>query len=261
MSGLQKVLKEIRGRIALVTVNRPEALNALDQETLAGLETVFSELSQDPSVAAVVLTGSGEKAFIAGADIRELSGLDAVTAKEFSRRGQGVLNAVAKFSKPVVAAVNGFCLGGGCEVALACHLRVAGRRAKFGLPEVKLGLIPGYGGTQRLARLIGRGAAWEMMLSGELISAEEGFRVGLVNRVVENEILIEESLKIASNIIANSPTAVRYCLEAVNSGSQMPLLEALDLESTLFGLCFATQDAEEGISAFLEKRKPDFKGK
>jgi enoyl-CoA hydratase len=261
MSERQKVLKEIQGRIALVTVNRPEALNALDQETLAELETVFSGLREDQSVGAVVLTGSGEKAFIAGADIRELSGLDPVAAKEFSRRGQGVMNAIESFPKPVVAAVNGFCLGGGCEVALACHLRLAGPRAKFGLPEVKLGLIPGYGGTQRLARLVGRGAAWELMLSGELISAEEGCRVGLVNRVVEHEILIEESIKVASSIIRNSPTAVRYCLEAVNSGSQMPLTEALDLESTLFGLCFATEDSEEGISAFLEKRKPDFKGK
>ncbi len=218
-------------------------------------------MKEDDSAGAVVLTGAGEKAFIAGADIKQLSYLDPVAAKEFSRRGQAVMKVIESFPKPVVAAVNGFCLGGGCEVALACHMRLAGKKARFGLPEVKLGLIPGYGGTQRLARLVGRGAALEMMLSGEMVSAQEAYRIGLVNRVFEDEVLVEEAFKLASSIISNSPSAVRYCLEAVNSGIQMPLSEALDMESTLFGLCFATEDSAEGISAFLEKRKPDFKGK
>jgi len=258
---MQKVLAEIRERVALVTINRPEALNALDQETLAELTTVFRELKEDSSAAAVVLTGAGKKAFIAGADINQLSGLDAMAAKEFSLRGQAVMQVIESFPKLVIAAVNGFCLGGGCEVALACHFRLAGRRAKFGLPEIKLGLIPGYGGTQRLARLVGRGVALEMMLSGDMISADEGYRIGLVNRVVEDEVLVENSIQLASSIISKSPSAVRYCLEAVNSGTQMSLSEALGMESTLFGLCFATEDAAEGISAFLEKRKPDFKGK
>lgn len=259
MSQKQRVAVEIRERVALVSINRPEALNALDEETLQGLEGVFRELRSEASVGAVVLTGSGEKAFIAGADIREMRSLDAASAREYSRRGQAVMNMIEAFPKPVIAAVNGFCLGGGCEVALACHLRLAGRRARFAQPEVKLGLIPGFGGTQRLTRLVGKGIATEMILSGEMLSAEEAFRVGLVNRIVDDAELIEEAIKLATAIILNSSSAVRYCLDAVNSGSQMPLSEALELEASLFGLCFSSEDAAEGISAFLEKRKPVFK--
>jgi enoyl-CoA hydratase len=261
MGEIQKVSVEVREAIAIVTINRPKALNALDNEILDQLKKRLGELKVDSGIAAIVLTGAGDKAFVAGADIRQLHGLTPAEGKSVSRRGQSVMQTIEEFPKPVIAAVNGFCLGGGFEVALACHLRLAGTSAKFGLPEVKLGLIPGYGGTQRLSRLVGRGVALEMILTGEMISAEKAFETGIVNRLAEDDSLIDESLKLASKIVANSPAAVKCCLEAVNSGAQMPLAEGLDLESALFGLCFATEDAEEGISAFLEKRKPNFQGK
>lgn len=252
---------EIEDRIALVTLNQPEVLNALNQSALEDLEAVFLERLAQDDVGAVILTGAGEKAFVAGADIKELAALDPLEARAKSRQGHRLLERIEGFSKPVIAAINGFCLGGGCELALACHIRIAAESAQIGLPEVKLGLIPGYGGTQRLPRLVGKGKAMEMILSGERIDAQEAHRVGLVNGVVSREDLIPRCRELAAGILANGPLAVRYCIEAVNSGLDMPLQEATRLEASLFGLCCATEDMKEGTQAFIDKRKPQFKGR
>lgn len=252
---------EIEDRVALVTINQPKVLNALNQATMEELELAFSERLTEDDVAAVILTGAGEKAFVAGADIKELAVLKPLEARAKSRQGHRLFQIIENFPKPVIAAVNGFALGGGCELALACHIRIASENAQIGLPEVKLGLIPGYGGTQRLPRLVGRGKALEMILSGSSIDAEEAYRVGLVNGVVALEDLIPTCRELASAIMANGPLAVRYSIEAVNAGMDMPLQEGTRLEASLFGLSCGTEDMKEGTRAFIEKRKPKFKGR
>ena len=261
MAEFKNLKIEIEDRIALLTLNQPEVLNALNQSTMEELEEVFHKRLAQDDVGAVIVTGAGDKAFAAGADIKELAALDPLEARVVSRQGHRVLEAIEGFSRPVIAAINGFCLGGGCELALACHIRIAAESAQIGLPEVKLGLIPGYGGTQRLPRLVGKGKAMEMILSGESIGAQEAQRIGLVNGVVPLKDLISRCRELATRILANGPLAVRYCIEAINSGLDMPLQEGTRLEASLFSLCCATQDMKEGTRAFIEKKKPQFKGR
>ena len=261
MSQYSNIVLKRKNQIGYVSVNRLQALNALNQQTLLELRSAFGEIRDDEKVKVVIVSGAGEKAFVAGADIKELMVLDPQGAKENSELGQAVFNKVEAFPKPVIAAINGFCLGGGCELALACHIRIASEHSKLGQPEVKLGLIPGYGGTQRLPRLVGKGRALEMILSGEMISAQQAKEIGLVNQVVAVDELMNTCQELAEKIFLNGPLALQYSLEAVTSGLDMPLLNGLALESTLFGLCFATEDMQEGTGAFVEKRKPVFKGK
>jgi enoyl-CoA hydratase/carnithine racemase len=258
---LENVLYEKKDAIAYVTVNRPKVLNALNHQTWADLRTAFEEARDDGQVRGVILTGAGEKAFIAGADIGELAHLSAVEAERSSSFGQAVLNLVENLGKPVVAAVNGFALGGGCETALACTIRIAAENAKFGQPEVKLGLLPGGGGTQRLPRLVGKGRALQLILSGETISATEAYRIGLVNEVVPAGDLMSRAEAILKQIFINAPIAVQYSLEAVNKGLETSQAEGLLLEASYFGLCAATEDKKEGTSAFLEKRAAQFQGR
>jgi enoyl-CoA hydratase len=254
-------LYETKGPIAYVTVNRPEVLNALDSDTWGDLERSFEEALEDPTVRGVILTGSGEKAFIAGADISELAEVTAVEAQKSSRFGQSVLDLIENLGKPVIAAVNGFALGGGCETAMACTIRIASEKAKFGQPEVTLGLLPGGGGTQRLPRLVGKGRALQLILSGEIISAQEAYRIGLVNEVVPPAELIPRAEAILHRILANAPIAIRLSLEAVNKGVETSQDEGLALEASFFGLCAGTEDKKEGTTAFLAKRAPQFKGR
>jgi enoyl-CoA hydratase/carnithine racemase len=258
---LENVLYEKKDAIAYVTVNRPKVLNALNHQTWADLRTAFEEARDDGQVRGVILTGAGEKAFIAGADIGELAHLSAVEAERSSSFGQAVLNLVENLGKPVVAAVNGFALGGGCETALACTIRIAAENAKFGQPEVKLGLLPGGGGTQRLPRLVGKGRALQLILTGETISATEAYRIGLVNEVVPAGDLMSRAEAILKQIFINAPIAVQYSLEAVNKGLETSQAEGLLLEASYFGLCAATEDKKEGTSAFLEKRAAQFQGR
>jgi len=255
------ILYETKNSIAYVTVNRPKVLNALNMATMEDLRAAFHDIKNDVAVRVVILTGAGEKAFIAGADIGELAQHDAVSGKEYTHRGQSVLNLIENLGKPVIACINGFALGGGCEIAMACTMRLASETAKLGQPEVKLGIIPGYGGTQRLPRLVGKGVAMQLLLAGEMISAQEAHRIGLVNEVVAPADLIPRAEAIAAKIIANAPLAVQYTMEAVNKGMEMPLAEALYLEAVLFGAACATEDKKEGTTAFLEKRPAQFKGK
>ena len=257
----ENILLDKKDAIAYVTVNRPKVLNALNGATIEELRAAFHELKQDASIRVVILTGAGEKAFVAGADIAELAERDPVSGKEFAHRGQNVFNLIENLGKPVIACINGFALGGGCELALACTLRLASDNARLGQPEVKLGIIPGYGGTQRLPRLVGKGLAMQMVLTGEMITAQEAHRIGLVNEVTSATELIPRAEVIAAKIIANAPLAVQYTLEAVNKGMEMPLPNGLFLETALFGVCCATEDKTEGTSAFLEKRAAAFKGK
>jgi enoyl-CoA hydratase len=257
----ENILYEERGAIAQVTVNRPKVLNALNMATMEELRRAFHEIKGSSDVRVVLLTGAGEKAFIAGADIGELAKNDAVAAKAYTHRGQSVLNLIENCGKPVIACINGFALGGGCEIALACTMRLASENAKLGQPEVKLGIIPGYGGTQRLPRLVGKGVAMQMVLAGEMITAQEAHRIGLVNEVTAAAELVPRAEAIASKIIANAPLAVQYAMEAVNKGMEMTLQEGLYLEAVLFGVSCATEDKKEGTTAFLEKRAPQFKGK
>ncbi len=257
---LDNVLYEKRGAIAYVTVNRPKVLNALNQRTWADLRTVFEDARDDASVRGVIVTGAGDKAFIAGADISELASLTAVEAEDSTRDGQAVLDLIENLGKPVIAAVNGFALGGGCETAMACTIRVASENAKFGQPEVRLGIIPGAGGTQRLPRLVGKGRALQLILSAEIISAQEGYRIGLVNEVVPSADLITRAEAILAQINSNAPLAVKFSLEAVNQGLETSQSEGLLLESSLFAICAASEDKREGTSAFLEKRAPEFHG-
>ncbi|MFH1311610.1 MAG: enoyl-CoA hydratase-related protein [Candidatus Eisenbacteria bacterium] len=257
----ENVLVEKKDNIAYVTVNRPKVLNALNVKTVLELTDIFETLAGDNDVQAVVLTGSGEKAFVAGADITEFLKLSADGARDYAKRGQNLFNMIERLGKPVIAAVNGFALGGGCEIAMACTYRIASENAKFGQPEVSLGLIPGFGGTQRLPRLIGKGRAMEIILTGNPIDAETAERFGLVNRVVPQDELIEACEKAAKTIAKRGPLAVKYCLEAVDRGLNMSLDDGLVLEADLFGLVFASEDSKEGTTAFVEKRKPDFKGK
>ncbi len=258
---LENVSYVKKGAIAYVTLNRPKVLNALNQKTWQELRKAFEDARDDAAVRGVILTGAGDKAFIAGADISELAHVTAVEAEKSSSYGQEVLNLVENLGKPVIAAVNGFALGGGCETAMACTIRVAVENAKFGQPEVKLGVIPGGGGTQRLPRLVGQGRALQLILSGEMISAQEAYRIGLVNEVVPTADLITRAETILKQIFSNAPLAVKYSLEAVNKGLESSQAEGLSLEASLFGICAGTEDKKEGTTAFLEKRKPQFQGR
>ncbi len=258
---LENVLYEKRGAIAYITLNRPSVLNALNQRTWEDLRAAFEEGRDDEVVRGVILSGAGDKAFIAGADISELAQVTAVEAERSSTFGQEVLNLIENLGKPVIAAVNGFALGGGCETAMACTIRIAVENAKFGQPEVKLGVIPGAGGTQRLPRLVGRGRALQFILTGEMINAQEAYRIGLVNEVVPAAELITRAETILHQIFANAPLAVKYSLEAVNRGLETSESEGLSLEASYFGLCAGTDDKKEGTQAFLQKRPAKFRGR
>ena len=251
---------EVADRIATLTINRPDKLNALSDKTLAELGHAIDEIRMREDVGAAIITGSG-RAFVAGADIRELSGQSPVIAKARARGGQDVFRRIETCSKPVIAAVNGFALGGGCELAMACHIRIASDQAKFGQPEVKLGLCPGYGGTQRLPRLVGKGRALQLLLTGETIDAAEALRIGLVNRVVHAAELMTAARELARQILVNAPLAIALCIEAADRGLEMSLDEGLLLEANHFGLLAASEDRREGTAAFLEKRPATFKGK
>jgi enoyl-CoA hydratase len=257
----KNILLEKKGTTAIVTMNRPDKLNALNNETINELEKVFNELNADENILIVVITGSGEKAFVAGADITELNKLNIVSAKEFSERGQKVFNLIEQFDKPVIAAINGFALGGGCELALACHIRVAGEKAKFGQPEVNLGVIPGYGGTQRLARLINTGRAAEYILTGDMIDANEALRIGLVSKVFTQNELIAKTTELAEKIASKGQQAIKNSLKAIRAVNDLSLNEGLKFEASLFAICCGTEDFKEGTTAFIEKRKPDFKNR
>jgi enoyl-CoA hydratase len=258
---LANVLYEKRGAIAYVTVNRPKVLNALNGATWQELRTVFADVQNDAAVRGVILTGAGDKAFIAGADIGDLAQASAIDAERSSRHGQEVLDLIENLGKPVIAAINGFALGGGCETAMACTIRIAVEHAKLGQPEVKLGLLPGGGGTQRLPRLVGKGRALQLILSGGLISAQEAYRIGLVNEIVPASGLIPRAEAILNEIAANAPIAVKFALDAVNKGTETSQDEGLALEASYFGLCAGTEDKKEGTSAFLQKRPAQFHGR
>jgi enoyl-CoA hydratase len=257
----ENIVVEKKDGVGYVTIDRPKVLNALSIATVEELLEAFEELKTDDTVKVVILTGAGEKSFVAGADISEFRTLSPDGARDYAKRGQKLLTLMENLGKPVIGAINGFALGGGCEIAMACTFRIASDNAKLGQPEVNLGLIPGFGGTQRLPRLVGKGRAMEMILSGDPIDAETAERWGLINRVVSQTELMEACEKIAKTIALKAPIAIKYCLEGVNSGMNLTLEEGQVLESSLFGLVFATEDYKEGTSAFLEKRKPDFKGK
>ena len=255
------LLLERDGAIAIVTVNRPKVLNALNSQTIDELRRAILDLKADDSARAVILTGAGEKSFVAGADINELAVQTPTGGREHALRGQHVFDLVENMGKPVIAAINGFALGGGCELAMACTLRIAADTARLGQPEIALGLIPGYAGTQRLTRLVGKGRAMEMMLTGAQVPAGEALAIGLVNRVVPAAELMSEARKLAGQLAASAPIAMRYIINAVNKGLEMPFAEACQYEATLFGLVASTDDMREGTAAFLEKRKAVFKGK
>ena len=255
------LLLEIAEAVATVTINRPDKRNALNPALLDDLEGCFRRLGGDPAVRAVIVTGAGEKAFVAGADINELTSLGPEAGRDWGRRGQQVFAQIERLEKPVIAALNGWALGGGLELAMACHLRVASETARLGQPEVKLGIVPGYGGTQRLARLIGKGRALEMLLTGDPISAAEAWRIGLVNRVVPAAELLPKCRELAATILKNGPVAAGLILQTVNRGLEMPLSEALEWEASQFGISCGTADMQEGIEAFLAKRPPDFPGR
>ena len=258
---LENVLYEKKDGIAYVTLNRPKVLNALNQRTWQDLRVAFEDARDDATVRGVILTGAGDKAFIAGADISEIAHITAVDAEQSSRYGQDVLTLIETLGKPVIAAVNGFALGGGCETAMACTIRVASEHARFGQPEVTLGIIPGGGGTQRLPRLVGKGRALQIILSGAMITAQEAYRIGLVNEVVPATDLIPRAEAILKQIFANAPAAIRFSLEAVNRGLETSQAEGMALEASLFGLCAGTEDKDEGTQAFLQKRAAKFKGR
>ena len=258
---LANVLYEKKNSIAYMTVNRPKVLNALNTPTWKDLRTAFEDARDDASVRGVILTGAGDKAFIAGADISELAHVAAFEAEQSSRFGQEVLDLIENLGKPVIAAINGFSLGGGCETAMACTIRIAVETARFGQPEVALGLIPGGGGTQRLPRLVGKGRALQLILSGEMISAQEAYRIGLVNEIVPAADLVTRAETILKKIAANAPIAIKFALEAANKGLETSQGGGLLLEASYFGLCAATEDKKEGTTAFLEKRTPRFQGR
>lgn len=258
---LEHLLVDRDGAVSIITINRPKVLNALNGPTLDELSQVIDEAGRDESVRALILTGAGDRAFVAGADINELAVQTPIGGREHARRGQALFDRIERLGKPVVAAVNGFALGGGCELAMACTMRIAADTAKLGQPEINLGLLPGYAGSQRLPRLVGRGRALELLLLGHQISAEEAWRIGLVNRVVPATELMTEAKKTAQALASKAPVAVRYILDAVASGLEMPFGEAQDYEATLFGLLSTSEDMREGTQAFLEKRKAEFKGR
>jgi len=248
------------GAIATVTINRPRAMNALNRETLEELKQLFSELEQQEEIKVIILTGAGGKAFVAGADIAQMQQMNALEARAFAQLGQQVMTNIEQCSKPVIAAVNGFALGGGCELAMACDIRLASEKAKFGQPEVNLGVIPGFAGTQRLSRLIGKGRAKELIFTGDMIDANEALHLGLANKVVPADQLLEAAQAMAEKIAAKGPVAIRFSKEAINRGLEMDLDKANAYEAELFSLCFASNDQKEGMSAFLEKRPADFQG-
>lgn len=255
----ENLLVERDGAVALITINRPKVLNALNGQTIDELHAVMTELGADGDVRAVIVTGAGEKAFVAGADINELAVLTPAQGKEHARRGQLVFNAIERLGKPVVAAINGFALGGGCELAMACTMRLAADTARLGQPEINLGIVPGYAGSQRLPRLVGKGRALEMLLTGDTISAERAWQIGLVNRVVPAAELLTEAKKLAATLASKAPIAARYILELVHEGAEMAFDQAQFLETTLFGTIASTDDTKEGTRAFLDKRKPEWK--
>jgi enoyl-CoA hydratase len=256
----ENLLLTREGAIAVATINRPQVLNALNTNTLHELRRLTLELTEDATVRSVIITGAGDRAFVAGADIRELGALSAAGAREHARLGQQVFDLIERMGKPVIAALNGFALGGGCELAMACTLRVAADTARLGQPEVNLGLIPGFGGTQRLTRLIGKGVALDLMLTGRQVGADEALRIGLVNRVVPAASLMSAAKTLAEELAARAPLAMRYIIDAVHRGVDTGLEDAQALEATLFGLAASTADMREGTRAFLEKRKPSFTG-
>jgi enoyl-CoA hydratase len=255
------LLIEKNAGIALVTINRPKALNALNVETLNELSQAFATLGTDNSIKVIILTGSGDKAFVAGADISFMRDLNAIEGRNFALLGQRVFSEIENLPKPVIAAINGFTLGGGCELAMSCDIRIASERGKFGQPEVNLGIIPGFAGTQRLPRLVGKGIAKELLYTGDMIGANDAYRIGLVNKVVPSEQLLDSAKELAQKIASKSAVTIRLCKEAVNEGLEMDLAKAIAHEANLFGLCFATEDQKEGISAFIEKRPAQFKDK
>lgn len=256
----QTLLTNNESGILTVTINRPDKLNALNKQVFNDLEAVVHEIESDSSIKAAIITGSGQKAFVAGADITEFGGLSGQQGMNLARRGQRVFFSIENASKPIIAAVNGFALGGGCELAMACHFRIGSEGAKFGQPEVNLGLIPGYGGTQRLVQLIGKGRALELLLSGNMIDAQTAWQYGLINHVVPQEQLLEKATAILQTIIQKAPLAVAHCIAAANAAFE-PDNKGYEKEIALFGQCFTTEDMQEGAAAFLEKRKPVFKGK
>jgi enoyl-CoA hydratase len=258
---LENVKAEVRDGILYVTIDRPKVLNALNAQTVEEIYRVFAEGRDDANVKAVIVTGGGEKAFVAGADINELAQKTPITGKETSERGQFILSFIERFPKIVIAAINGFALGGGCELALACHIRIASDKAQIGLPEVTLGIIPGYGGTQRMARLLGKGKALELICTGDRINASDAEKIGLVNRVVPADQLMSTCEEMARKIASRGPLAIRASIEAVNNGLNMSFEEGQFLEATLFGLLCASDDTKEGMRAFLEKRAANFTGK
>ena len=257
----ENILFENKNHIGIVTINRPDKLNALNKKTISELDQVFDKIKVDSEIHIIIITGTGEKAFVAGADIGELNKLDVISAKEFSEKGNMVFRKIETLEKPVIAAVNGFALGGGCELALACHLRLASENSKFGQPEVNLGIIPGYGGTQRLARIINSARALEMILTGDMISADEAFRIGLVNKIYPQPELLAKSIELAEKISSKGQQAIRFALKAVKATDNLSLSEGLAYEASLFALVCGTEDFKEGTSAFLEKRKPSFTNK
>jgi enoyl-CoA hydratase len=257
----ENLIYEKKDGIARITFNRPKVLNALNRKTIEELQAILMDARDDAAVRVLILTGSGEKAFVAGADINELAQQTPVRGKEFSLYGQGVFHLLETIGKPSICAINGFALGGGCELALSCSIRLASKTAKLGQPEVKLGILPGYGGSQRLARLCGKGFAHELCLTGEMITAEETQRIGLVNHIYEPAELLPAAEVMAKKIIEKAPLAVKYCMEAIERGVEMPQEEGLFLEATLFGVCCATEDMGEGTKAFLQKRPANFQGK
>jgi enoyl-CoA hydratase/carnithine racemase len=258
---LETLLVERDGATQVVTINRPKVLNALNSQTIDELERVLRDASHDDAVRAIVLTGAGDKSFVAGADINELARLTPAEGQRHARRGQAVFDLIEQLGKPVIAAVNGFALGGGCELAMACTLRIASEQARFGQPEINLGLIPGYAGSQRLPRLVGQGRALEILLSGDMVNAGRAYEIGLVNRVVPHADLLPEARKLAAALAAKAPLATRYIIEAVHHGLQMRLQDGQFLEATLFGLVAASDDMKEGTTAFLEKRPPSWRGR
>jgi enoyl-CoA hydratase len=258
---LKNVILEKEGNLAIVTINRPKALNALNSGTLKDLDAVLDDLENDQNIYCVILTGSGEKAFVAGADISEMKDLTEDEGREFGLLGNGVFRRLEKLDKPVIAAISGFALGGGCELAMACDIRIASEKARFAQPEVGLGITPGFGGTQRLPRLVGEGKAKELIYTCATVKADEALKIGLVNKVVALESLMEEAKNMAKTIISNAPIAVRLCKDAINRGMQVDIDKAIEIEAEDFGKCFSTEDQKEGMEAFMEKRAKNFSNK
>ena len=258
---MENISCSIKGRVAEVTIKRPKALNALNYETLKEMETLFNELSERTDIRVVILTGAGDKAFVAGADISQMKDMNAIEGRNFARLGQKVFALIENLPQVVIAAVNGFALGVGCELAMACDIRLASTKAKFGQPEVSLGIPPGFAGTQRLPRLVGKGLAKELIFTGKMIDVYEAYRIGLVNKIYEPEVLMDKAREMAEVIISRGPCAVSLAKSAINNGLNMDDQSAYAYEAEVFGLCFATDDQKEGMNAFLEKRKPQFTGR